>query len=1559
MPNLDRLGVAWLLLSCCVLTVVGAFDGIGSAPGRDLLQMGNQVVINELNAGRLADIVGDLENGTTVLFDVDSIELNDVVQVDASDVAITGRQGEKRTRIICNRRKSGIELRGTGTLLENLAVQGCKDTAVKVVNRGVEDRSLADFSAQVDVLPVSATVRNVVFTGSTDAVSGRDFGAVGGGGLGVHPGTAVLVDNCTFRDNGRYQGGAISVSGANLTVLDSVFSGNVAKVSGGAIKVVFEQSALSGVRVDGSEIQSVVNITGCVFSGNTDTESGGSVVSGITTVSGAPLESSQFIEFPYPPPSGGAVFAKKLSQLFIKDTVFDSNMAVAGGAVNLFDCGEVQLSNNTFVNNEARGMEDELSLAQGGALYIVSVTDQTTGTLASHVLTMNKFENNTASYGGALHLITAVESKVQIDENEFKGNTAWLGGGAAVFRNTGNILVNSLKFVGNKAQVGGGIMMANAAGMFGSGAATFETNTMFEANEALDGGAMFFLGAGQVNTQFFQFLKNRARRNGGAVAAMDSLASGSISLQDSAFISNFAQRGGAIFVDSISSFRLQVSAGQTMVFEDNAALAGGAIYARLQNQVQNGLTISGALFKGNRAANATGDVGYHLVEVPQNEMSHIPNDTVTNSAKGAILDPTSDEPCSPGGGGAICLALTRAPERGTMNIVIMDTAFTANSASTGGAMLVATDKNSVWLPPSNCTVRKTGANALAPVPCRGLGMTNVHFEDNSAVYAGGAVFASDPENVWVNEDDREEFMQLSTVDVNNMSLNTKGVEGFGPNVASTARELKFSSNLTENGFLVEGHLGGKPLPPITVDVQDAFDQRISAGVTDAHIKVTASGDCAGGMDCISGQRTADAMNGVVVFDSIRVNAPPGNYSLVLIASDLERVTMPFSIRDCVPGEFNVSSQNICDPCSTDEYSFLPTVPCRDCDSNALCAGGASLVPQDGYWHSSPFSIQFHQCLVEEACRLGPDFSAVGKRNQSLTTRTDILADFYIDLTLEEVELALQTGRVYSNEEYRQCEKGYMGILCGSCEPEYGHLPGGECVPCNFSKMKTGLFILLVALWTLLLLGFAIRSALSSIRDFQEMTVLGQVSCKRLQVNGQHAAQDAGTTSQKGKQAVPLRQSESLPGRRQVSVDHIIAAEKVSETLKIATNFLQVTGFAVSINVKWTSAVKKLLGLWDALVGFSNGSSLVALDCILDDEGHLPKSFRALLSRIAFPVGLFFVVIIIFALYYIYLRHKNPHEPISYLKSRCMISLLAVVFFAYQNITEELMRTVNCVQLDEFESDVKEYNGFAIARGDYWGVDTSKKCYEGGHAQLAFFVGIPGLLLFSGGIPVFLLVLLLWSKHHDKLQDRDFLNTYGFVYQNYTSSHVYWEVVILVRKALIGAVIVFAYEAGPNLQGVMALGILIVALVFHLHAIPYKYKTLNILEAISLIVSILTFYAGVVFNDDNTSPGAEVLLTVLLFVVNTGLALYMLFKIAHYVDAYVTARLRAYGTKDDQVPSSFPGRCYLLCVTALAEKVATLPSLAKFTEGIAVFGREQRAPTEQLPWRDEETKVGEP
>ena len=176
--------------------------------------------------------------------------------------------------------------------------------------------------------------------------------------------------------------------------------------------------------------------------------------------------------------------------------------------------------------------------------------------------------------------------------------------------------------------------------------------------------------------------------------------------------------------------------------------------------------------------------------------------------------------------------------------------------------------------------------------------------------------------------------------------------------------------------------------------------------------MTVSGECADNSDCVSGQRIAVADEGVVVFDSVRVNTVPGNYSLKLFAEGVDVVTKPFSIRTCRPGEFNVTDQRICSACVAGKYSFLPKVECRDCDAHAVCSGGAALVPKDSYWHSSPFSTQFHKCLVEEACAY----------EDGSMTREEVLDSFYKNLSQGQVESVKESGRQFSNEEYKQCTK---------------------------------------------------------------------------------------------------------------------------------------------------------------------------------------------------------------------------------------------------------------------------------------------------------------------------------------------------------------------------------------------------------------------------------------------------------------------------------------------------------------------------------------------------------
>lgn len=256
-----------------------------------------------------------------------------------------------------------------------------------------------------------------------------------------------------------------------------------------------------------------------------------------------------------------------------------------------------------------------------------------------------------------------------------------------------------------------------------------------------------------------------------------------------------------------------------------------------------------------------------------------------------------------------------------------------------------------------------------------------------------------------------------------------------------------------------------------------------------------------------------------------------------------------------------------------------------------------------------------------------------------------------------------------------------------------------------------------------------------------------------------------------------------------------------------------------------------------------------------------------------------------------------------------------------------MRIMNCVgiDVDQNEGSGQSYWRYSIAKGTYWGEDTSLKCYEGSHARLVGSLGGPGLIIFSFGIPLFVLIFLLWNKHNNKLNDQTFLNTYGFIFQNYNEQFVYWEVLIMFRKALVDGIVVFAYPLGPNLQGVLALGVLIVSLVLHLVALPYKYKVLNLLEGASLVASIFMFYSGIVFNDKNTSEVARVFLSALLIAINLGLVVMFVIHGFQQVDKFLVAQLKCYQVP---VPRGFFPRAYKFCLITVSRAAVEVQEQGK-------------------------------
>lgn len=126
-------------------------------------------------------------------------------------------------------------------------------------------------------------------------------------------------------------------------------------------------------------------------------------------------------------------------------------------------------------------------------------------------------------------------------------------------------------------------------------------------------------------------------------------------------------------------------------------------------------------------------------------------------------------------------------------------------------------------------------------------------------------------------------------------------------------------------------------------------------------------------------------NGSAVFTSLSAIGDPNTYTVNLTARvagqvALRGVSEPFTVelRECIAGEVDQQNRLFgCLDCTQGLYSFNPrNKTCDPCPSNGNCTGQVSvkglvvrhsLVPMDGYWHSTPFSTQMHQCLSDEAC----------------------------------------------------------------------------------------------------------------------------------------------------------------------------------------------------------------------------------------------------------------------------------------------------------------------------------------------------------------------------------------------------------------------------------------------------------------------------------------------------------------------------------------------------------------------------------------------------------------
>ena len=192
-------------------------------------------------------------------------------------------------------------------------------------------------------------------------------------------------------------------------------------------------------------------------------------------------------------------------------------------------------------------------------------------------------------------------------------------------------------------------------------------------------------------------------------------------------------------------------------------------------------------------------------------------------------------------------------------------------------------------------------------------------------------------------------------------------------------------------------------------------------------------------------------------------------------------------------------------------------------------------------------------------------------------------------------------------------------------------------------------------------------------------------------------------------------------------------------------------------------------------------------------------------------------------------------------AKVMKTCFLFLFVAYPGISLMIMRTFKCVEVE----------------GEWWLVaDMRLQCYTGQWWSYATYAAVMAAL-YTAGLPVAILVIL-W-KLRNRLEDDDTEEKYGFLYATYGHNAYLWEVVELVRKLLLSALVVLMSEGSP-LQVTFA--VLVSGWAHVLHSVFKPWRDgggkegarAYGLQHFGLFVTFFVFLMGLLFKVDGVGTG---------------------------------------------------------------------------------------------------------
>lgn len=703
--------------------------------------------------------------------------------------------------------------------------------------------------------------------------------------------------------------------------------------------------------------------------------------------------------------NGGAFAASSSSSVSCISCIISYNSAAQNGGVFFIEqMGTVSLNNCTIYQNT--------SLYKGSVLFLIGATQ------TSSSISLSKLYKNSSNKGSVISLIN---SYMEISSSEIYENTS-SSTSPGIILNLSTLVIH---------------------------------NSYFHNHYGSQGGFIYATTESICNITDSQFRYGEVTGSGGAVFLISSV----LNAVKTEFVDMKAELAGTFLVYSESSLNLD----QCIIMNSHAGEAGGGIRAfestvnlyrtEIKNYTNGGieadklykLYVSGSQFKDGSAENGA---AIHCIRCKSVEIddSKFINQVATT-------------------GGSLHLSTTSDIVLDSI-YVISNCTFLNNTSLNGGAIytdniqlellgstFISNSARGIDSEDTQIQYGKGGALLLHCSDAQNCSFKIVrnHFQYNSAQNNGGAICWED----------------VFPVALANDYLNNSAI--YGPDIASYPVTIGLLQDdgsilmpfdirkLTESDVVHITTLNEIPSgqESVSLDLQFVLlDHKNQIVATDSY----STGEIVPNNTAstsITGDSKTISQSGIFHFSSFKISAEPGtstDIKFTTSAIDLSKssksndgisyistVHLLINLRECTLGESLVGKE--CVVCTSGKYSLDYELPCQDCPSEAICYGGYSMVPRNGYWRPSAVTDVFFKCLNEYACVGSP----------------------------------APPANLFMIGE---CALGYKGNLCQSCEMNYSRTSKNTCGRCP-EAVSNSFRLLGILLGLVLVCAIMVRTSMRS------------------------------------------------------------------------------------------------------------------------------------------------------------------------------------------------------------------------------------------------------------------------------------------------------------------------------------------------------------------------------------------------------------------------------------------------------------------------------------------------